>query len=358
MIPAAKPIIGKEERRAVQRVMKSGMLAQGPEVASFESEFASVIGSTHCVAVNSGTSALHLAFLAAGVGSGDEIIVPSFSFAATANAVALTGATPVFADIEENYFNLDPMAAESLITQNTKGIMPVHLYGHPADMDAFQELCTKRNLLLFEDAAQSVGAAFNGMPVGRFGIANSFSFYPTKNMTSGEGGMITTDSDEVARNVKLLRNQGMEKRYENEIVGFNNRMTDLHAAIGREQLKKVKQWTMTRQSNAAFLSSNIQGVVTPPTASNSIHVFHQYTIRIIGHNRDKFSEELTKRGIGNGVYYPTPIHRLPSYNRTDLLPITEKVARECLSLPVHPSLSKRDLHAIVDAVNATANGGA
>ena len=358
MIPAAKPIIGKKERRAVQRVMKSGMLAQGPEVASFETEFAHVIGSSHCVAVNSGTSALHLAFLAAGVGPGDEIIVPSFSFAATANAVALTGATPVFADIEEYFFNLDPQAAESLITPKTKGVMPVHLYGHPANMAAFQELCTKRNLLLFEDAAQAVGAEFNGTPVGKFGIANSFSFYPTKNMTSGEGGMITTDSDEVARNAKLLRNQGMEKRYANEIVGFNNRMTDLHAAIGREQLKKVKKWTSTRQSNAAFLSSNIRGVVTPPTASNSVHVFHQYTIRIVGHDRDKFSEELTKRGVGNGVYYPTPIHRLPSYNRTDLLPVTEKVAKECLSIPVHPSLSKKDLHAIVAAVNEIANAGA
>ena len=357
MIPAAKPIIGKEERRAVQRVMKSGMLAQGPEVASFESEFAHVIGSTHCVAVNSGTSALHLAFLAAGVGPGDEIIVPSFSFAATANAVALTGATPVFADIEENYFNLDPQAAESLITTKTKGIMPVHLYGHPANMAAFQELCTKRNLLLFEDAAQSVGAAFDGTPVGKFGIANSFSFYPTKNMTSGEGGMITTDSDEVARNAKLLRNQGMDKRYENEIVGFNNRMTDLHAAIGREQLKKLGRWTTTRQSNAAFLSSNIRGVVTPPTALNSVHVFHQYTIRIIGHNRDRFSEELTKRGIGNGIYYPTPIHRLPSYNRTDLLPVTEKVANECLSLPIHPALSKKNLYTIVASVNEIASAG-
>lgn len=358
LIPAAKPIIGKEERRAVRRVMKSGMLAQGPEVASFENEFSQLIGSSHCVAVNSGTSALHLALLAAGIGPGDEIIVPSFSFAATANAVALTGATPVFADIEENFFNLDPAAAASVISQKTKGIMPVHLYGHPANMADLQDLCKKHNLLLFEDAAQSVGAQFDGTPVGKFGIANSFSFYPTKNMTSGEGGMITTDSDDVARTAKLLRNQGMEKRYANEIVGFNNRMTDLHAAIGREQLKKVAKWTSARQENAAFLSANIKGVVTPPTAPNAVHVFHQYTVQIIGHDRDKFSEELIKRGVGNGVYYPTPIHRLPSYNRADSLPVTERIAKECLSLPVHPSLSKRDLHKIVTAVNEIANAGA
>jgi dTDP-4-amino-4,6-dideoxygalactose transaminase len=358
MVPAAKPIIGRSERRAVQRVMKSGMLAQGPEVASFENEFSKTIGSRHCIAVNSGTSALHLSFLAAGVGPGDEIIVPSFSFAATANAVALTGATPVFADVEENYFNLDPQAAESLITPKTKGIMPVHLYGHPANMAAFQELCQKHNLLLFEDAAQSVGAIYTNKPVGTFGITASFSFYPTKNMTSGEGGMVATDSDEIARRVKLLRNQGMEKRYANEIIGFNNRMTDLHAAIGRVQLKRVQAWTATRQRNATFLSENIKGVVTPPVSPDSVHVFHQYTIRIVGLDRDKFSEELSKRGIGNGVYYPTPIHRLPSFSSKVELPTTEKVAAECLSLPVHPSLSKRDLHSIVESVNAIASGGA
>ena len=357
MIPAAKPIIGKEERRAVQRVMKSGMLAQGPEVASFETEFAHVIGSSHCVAVNSGTSALHLACLAAGVGPGDEIIVPSFSFAATANAVALTGATPVFADIEENFFNLDPQAAESLITPKTKGVMPVHLYGHPANMAAFQELCTKRNLLLFEDAAQAVGAKFNGTPVGKFGIANSFSFYPTKNMTSGEGGMITTDSDEVARNAKLLRNQGMEKRYANEIVGFNTRMTDIHAAIGRVQLQKLPAWTATRQANAKFLSDNIRGVITPAVAPEATHSYHQYTIRIEGMSRDKFAEQLTAKGIGNGVYYPIPIHRLPSFGLTLDLPATELVAEQCLSLPVHPLLTQDDLEQIVTAVNAVAAAG-
>jgi dTDP-4-amino-4,6-dideoxygalactose transaminase len=331
MIPAALPIIGKEEREAVDRVLRSGAMAQGPEVAAFENEFSPFVEGRHCIAVNSGTSALHMSLLAAGIGPGDEVIVPSFSFAATANSVALTGATPVFADIEPNYFNLDPQAAESAITPRTKAIMPVHLYGHPAAMDDFEQICAKHGLLLLEDAAQAHMATLNNRPVGAIGLAASFSFYPTKNMTAGEGGMITTADETIARQVRLLRNQGMERRYENEIVGFNTRMTDIHAAIGRVQLGKLAGWTAARQSNAEFLSRYLTGVVTPPVAPHAVHVYHQYTIRVVDHDRDRFSEELTKRGVGNGVYYPTPIHRLPSYRQSIDLPATEQVARECLS---------------------------
>lgn len=357
MIPAAQPIIGDEEREAVDRVLRSGHLAQGPEVKAFEDEFSPFVDNRHCIAVNSGTSALHMAFVACGLRQGDEVIVPSFSFAATANAVKLAGATPVFADVEADYFNLDPKSAEAAITPRTRAIMPVHLYGHPAAMREIEAICKRHNLLLLEDAAQAHLAELNGIPVGAFGAAASFSFYPTKNMTSGEGGMVTTGCDHIARHVRLLRNQGMERRYENEVIGFNTRMTDLHAAIGRVQLRKLETWTRTRQYNAKFLSENLRGVVTPPVANGATHVYHQYTIRVVDHNRDGFAEELTRRGIGNGVYYPTPIHRLPSFGLAFDLPVTEQVARQCLSLPVHPSLSQADLETIVTTVNSVAQAG-
>jgi perosamine synthetase len=358
MIPAAKPIIGDEEREAVDRVMRSGMLAQGPEVAAFEEEFSAIVDGRHSVAVNSGTSALHMALIAAGVGAGDEVIVPSFSFAATANAVHLAGATAVFADIDIDSFCLDPAAAEAAITPRTRAIMPVHLYGHPAAMAQFAEIAKKHNLKLIEDAAQAHAAALDGIPVGAWGDAACFSFYPTKNMTSGEGGMVTTPSEEIARMIRLLRNQGMEKRYANEVVGFNTRMTDLHAAIGRVQLTKLAGWTAKRQSNAAFLTENITGVVTPSVADGAVHVYHQYTIRVEGRDRDAFAAELTERGVGNGVYYPTPIHRLPSFELEVDLPQTEKAAAEVISLPVHPSLSQEDLETIVSVVNDVAKAGA
>lgn len=357
MIPAAKPEIGLRERRAVDRVMRSGMLAQGPEVAAFEEEFSGHVAGRESVAVNSGTSALHMAFLAAGVGPGDEVIVPSFSFAATANAVALTGATPVFADIELDHFNLDPAAVEAAITPRTKAIMPVHLYGHPADLRAISAIAEKHGLQLFEDAAQAHLASVDGVPVGAWGLAASFSFYPTKNMTSGEGGMVTTASSELARAVRVLRNQGMERRYENEMIGFNTRMTDIHAAIGRVQLTRLPGWTAKRQKNAEFLSANLRGVVTPPVAPGAQHVFHQYTVRVVDHDRDAFAAELAKRGVGSGVYYPTPIHRLPSFAQTLDLPTTELAAKQVLSLPIYPSLSQGELDTIVTAVNAVAAAG-
>ena len=357
MIPAAQPIIGDEEREAVDRVLRSGMLAQGPEVKAFEDEFSEIVAGTHCVAVNSGTSALHMAFIAAGIRQGDEVIVPSFSFAATANAVRLAGATPVFADVEQDFFNLNPAAVEAAITPRTRAVMPVHLYGHPAAMTELTAICQRHNLLLFEDAAQAHMASLNGTPVGAFGVAGSFSFYPTKNMTAGEGGMVTTGCSHIARQLRLLRNQGMERRYENEVIGFNTRMTDIHAAIGRVQLRKLAGWTIQRQDNASFLSSNIKGVVVPPVAAGAVHVYHQYTIRVVGIDRDKFAEELTKNGVGNGVYYPTPIHRLPSFGLSLDLPTTEQVARECLSLPVHPSLTQADLEKIVSVVNTAAKAG-
>ena len=361
-IPPAKPIIGDEERAAVDRVLRSGMMAQGPEVAAFETEFARhFVDGRPTVAVNSGTSGLHLGLLAVGVGPGDEVIVPSFTFAATANSVALTGATPVFADIEPETFTLDPAAVEAAITPRTKGIMPVHLYGHPARMRELVAIAEKHGIQLYEDAAQAHGASLDGRSVGTWGDFAMFSLYPTKNMTSGEGGMVTTATEAHARNVRLLRNQGMEKQYENEVIGFNARMTDIHAAIGRVQLTKVDAWTATRQRNAAFLDANLQNVIVPRVADGVVHVYHQYTIRVTD-DRDGFATALREEHqIGSGVYYPIPNHRLPSlvgYAPGLDLPETEKAARDVLSLPVHPSLSQADLERIVAAVNAVAKAGA
>ena len=358
-IPAAKPIVGDDERAAVDAVLVSGMLAQGAEVASFETEFSEVLlDGRASVAVNSGTAGLHLGLLAAGIGPGDEVIVPSFTFAATANSVALTGATPVFADIEPDYYCLDINHVRSLITAKTKGIMPVHLYGHPADIAAYRALADEHGIKLFEDAAQAHGASLDGKPVGTYGDFAMFSLYPTKNMTSGEGGMVSTGDAEIERRLRLLRNQGMERQYENELVGFNARMTNLHAAIGRVQLRKVMGWTAQRKSNAAFLDAHLNGVHTPTVAPGASHVYHQYTIRV-GADRDSFAAALrTEYNIGSGVYYPIPNHRLPSFNRTEDLPQTERAAREVLSLPVHPSLSPGDLERIATAVNALAKAGA
>lgn len=358
-IPAARPIVGQEERDAVDAVLASGMLAQGAEVASFEEEFsATLLDGRPTVAVNSGTAGLHLGLLAAGVGPGDEVVVPSFTFAATANSVALTGATPVFADIEPDHFCLDPEAVRAVLTERTVGIMPVHLYGHPADMTAFEALAAEKGLALFEDAAQAHGAAWHGRPVGTFGTFAMFSLYPTKNMTSGEGGMVSTGDDAVARRLRLLRNQGMERQYENEVVGFNARMTNLHAAIGRVQLRKVEGWTTQRQENAAFLDAHLRGVVVPPVAADVRHVYHQYTIRV-PEDRDGFVAALkAEYEVGSGVYYPIPNHRLPSFGLTLDLPETERAAAEVVSLPVHPSLDAEDLERIVTAVNALATAGA
>jgi dTDP-4-amino-4,6-dideoxygalactose transaminase len=352
-IPAASPHFGSDERAAVDRVVASGMVAQGAEVAAFEGEFSPVAGGVECVAVNSGTSALHLGLLAAGIGPGDEVIVPSFTFAATGNSVALTGATPVFVDIEPESFCIDPAAVRAAIGPRTAGIMPVHLYGHPADMAGLSELADAHGLAIFEDAAQAHAASIDGRPVGSFGSFGAFSFYPTKNMTSGEGGMVTTANPELARTVRLLRNQGMERRYENELVGFNARMTDIHAAIGRVQLTRLAEWTARRQANARALDAGlggVAGVVIPPVAQGAVHVYHQYTIRVSG-DRDALVAALAERGVGSGVYYPIPTHRLPSFGLQLDLPETERAAREVISLPVHPKLSDDDLSRIVEAVN-------
>lgn len=358
-IPPARPLIGEEEREAVDRVLRGGMIAQGPEVAAFEKEFSSHFGlGRSCVAVNSGTSGLHLGLLSAGIKPGDEVIVPSFTFAATANSVALTGATPVFADIAPDSFCLSPESVAAAVTDRTVAIMPVHLYGHPADMPGLQRIADRHALRIFEDAAQAHGASLGGTPVGSFGDFAMFSLYPTKNMTSGEGGMVSVANDEIERLLRLYRNQGMQRQYENEVVGFNARMTDIHAAIGRVQLTKVAAWTARRQRNAEFLTAHLEGVTPPSVASDAVHVYHQYTVRVPD-DRDGMATALRdEHGVGSGMFYPIPNHELAPFRVDVDLPVTAAAARECLSLPVHPSVSERDLERIVTAVNIVAKAGA
>lgn len=357
-IALASPQVGSAEREAVDRVLRSGQLAGGAEVAAFEEEFSATASGRRCVAVNSGTAALHLGLLAAGVGRGDEVIVPSFTFAATANAVALTGATPTFVDIDAQTFCLSPEAVSAAIGPRTVGIMPVHLYGHAAPMTAIQQLADRHGLMIFEDSAQAHLGRVGARPVGTFGAFGAFSFYPTKNMTAGEGGMLTCESSDFARTVNLLRNQGMESRYANEIIGFNARMSDIHAAIGRVQLGRLQGWTERRRENASFLDSALRGVLTPYVTPGVFHVYHQYTIRIIDHDRDRFSTELGRLGIPSAVYYPTPVHKLASFGQSLDLPETSLAAEQVLSLPIHPGLSQHDLERIVIAVNQLTNAGA
>jgi perosamine synthetase len=357
-IPLAAPIIGEAELRAADRVLRSGQLAQGHEVAAFEDEFREVAGTAYGVAVSSGTSALHLGLIAAGIGAGDEVIVPSFTFAATANAVVLAGARPVFADIDPGSFCLAPDAVAAAITPSTAAIVAVHLYGHPAAMTELTGIAERASLAIFEDAAQAHGAKLDGVPAGSFGAFGAFSFYPTKNMTCGEGGMVTTSRPELDRVVRLLRNQGMQRRYENEIVGFNARMTELQAAIGRAQLAKLAEWTARRQRNAAVLDAGLRNVTLPGVAAGAVHVYHQYTIRVPADERDRIIAQLADRGVQTGVYYPLPTHRLPSFARTDDLAETERAAAEVISLPVHPALSDGDLDLIVASVNAVSGAGA
>jgi dTDP-4-amino-4,6-dideoxygalactose transaminase len=294
-----------------------------------------------------------------GIGPGDEVIVPSFSFAASANAIRLVGAEPVFADIEPDSFCIDPDAAAAAVGPRTAAVMPVHLYGHPSAMDRILKVTQRHGLAVVEDAAQAHGAALHGRRVGAFGLAGCFSFYPTKNMHSLEGGMITTADAGLARTLRLLRNQGMEQRYANEIVGANMRMTDVAAAIGRVQLTQLQGWTEQRRENAKVLDSRITTLAVPPVADGAQHVYHQYTVRVPG-DRASAQAHLKAHGVGSAVYYPTPIHRLKPYLDADgkpgpwELPETERAAAEVLSLPVFPTLTPAQLDRIADAANGAA----
>jgi dTDP-4-amino-4,6-dideoxygalactose transaminase len=346
-VKGVRVVIGEEEKAAVARVLTLGALVQGAEVAAFESEFSELVGGRLCVAVNSGTSALHLALVAAGIGTGDEVIVPSFTFAATANAVATTGARPVFADIDPVTFCMDPRSVASLVNPRTVGMVPVHLYGQMADMPALNKLAERHSLFVLEDAAQAHGAMQLGRPAGSLGHAGAFSFYATKNMTTGEGGMVVTGDAEFARRVRLLRNQGMERRYHNEIVGLNNRMTETAAAIGRVQLRGLAAWNERRRTIAGAYDASLRSVRTPVVAAGNRHVYHQYTVR--SPERDRVLAELQSAGVEAAVYYPVPTHRLPTFAVSVAdLPQTEQAASEVLSLPVNPHLTDDEVTRVID----------
>jgi dTDP-4-amino-4,6-dideoxygalactose transaminase len=356
-IPIARPFIGEEERQAVFDVLAGGQLSQGPKVEEFERAFASYQGARYGIATSNGTTALTAAMMAHDIGPGDEVIVPSFSFFATASCVLGVGATPVFADIDPATFCLSPDAAEAAITSRTKAIMPVHLYGQPADMPRFEALCARRSLVLFEDAAQAHGAAIGARRVGTWGTA-SFSFYPTKNMTTTEGGMVLTNDDQIARKLRMVRNQGMGSQYYHEVVGYNFRMTDVAAAIGCVQLKRLPGWTDIRIANADYFDRSLKRVVVPWRAPGATHVYHQYTVRVpSGVDRDQVVARLNQRGVGARVYYARPIHMQPVFEARDSyrglrLPETERAAREVLSLPVHPGLTADERDQVAREVNA------
>ncbi len=349
-IRLARPLIGDEERAAVDRVLQSGSISQGPEVAAFEEEFSAQVDGRHCVALNSGTSALHVTLLALGIGPGDEVVVPSFTFAATANAVRLAGAEPVFADIERDTFCLDPAAVAAAISPRTAAIIPVHLFGHPADMNALLALAGRHSLAVLEDAAQAHAATIAGRPVGSLGDGAAFSFYPTKNMTTGEGGMATFTDAAAARTARLLRNQGMERPYENELVGFNLRMTDMNAAIGRVQLRRLGGFTDARRAHAAALSTALamSELITPTERAGCRHVFHQYTVR--SERRDALIAELGHAGVEARVFYPTPVHRLAAFDLSVDLPETMRAASEVLSLPVGPHLDDEAIERVASSI--------
>ncbi len=354
MIPLSKPFIGEAEKAAVLDVLDSGMLVQGPRVAKLEERFAQLCGVGHAVAVSSGTAALHLALLAHGLGPGDEVITSPFTFIASVNSILLVGATPVFVDVDQETFNLDPALVERAVTPRTRAILPVHLYGYMCDMEGIQALADQHRLIVVEDACQAVGATDRGRAAGSFGVG-VFSLYATKNVMAGEGGVITTDDEAIAEQCRLLRNHGMKRRYYHEQLGYNLRLSDLHAALGLAQMDRLAEFTQARRANAAYLNAGIRSVLTPRVKEGYGHVWHQYTVRVDGgRDRDAAVRQLNEAGIETGIFYPVPAHRqgyLQSLSGPASLPVAERLAREVVSLPVHPQLTRADLDFIIAEVN-------
>jgi dTDP-4-amino-4,6-dideoxygalactose transaminase len=339
----------------VWAALESGSLAQGARVRQLEEEFAAFVGVPHAVATSSGTTALHLALLAAGVGEGDEVVTVPFTFIASATSVLYTGARPAFVDVRADDFCIDPDQVEAAITPRTRAIMPVSLYGQPADMPALAEIAERRGLALVEDAAQAHGAAIGERRSGSWG-AGCFSFYPTKNMTTGEGGMLTTADPEMAERARLLREHGMKVRYHHDLLGYNFRMTDIHAAIGLAQLAKLPGYNARRREIAARYDAELRGVITPAVRPGVTHVYHQYTLRVA--RRDEFAEALRERGVGSGIYYPIPVHRQKPFVALGYgdraYPTTDRLTDEVLSIPVHPSLNDDEVATVIGAVNEVA----
>lgn len=353
-IPISKPSITDAEKNAVMEVLESGNLAQGPKTALFEERFAALCGVGHAIAVANGTCALQVALLANDIGPGDEVITTPFTFMATVNAILFAGATPVFVDVDAETFNIDPEQIEKAISPRTKAILPVHLYGQMCEMDRIQEIAAVHGLRIIEDACQSVNATYDGRKAGSFGTG-TFSFYATKNLMTGEGGMITTNDNEVSEKCRMIRSHGMKQRYYHERIGYNFRMTDIQSAIGLVQLDRLDDMTARRSENARYLSQHIESVITPTVRERCGHVWHQYTVRVNGgRNRDEAIKQLNEAGIDVGVYYPVPVHKQKSIQglvNGIQLPVAEKICMEVMSLPVHPQLLEEDLVRITTEVN-------
>jgi perosamine synthetase len=364
MIRIAQPEIEKEEIEAVNEVLRSGMLAQGPKVAQLEEDFAEYCGTQHALAVNSGTAAIHVALLAAGIGKDDEVITVPFSFIATINPIIMVGAKPVLVDINPNTFCIDVDKIERAITPKTKAIIPVHLYGQTADIDEINALAKKHNLVVIEDACQAIGAEYKNRKAGNLGNMGCFSLYATKNIMCGEGGIITTNDEKYVAVIKSLRQHGMSGPYMYDGLGYNYRLTDLQAAIAIEQLKKITKFTENRQKNAKLLNEGLKGInglVTPKLAVSRNHVYHQYTVRIQPNfpmSRDDFVKAMQSKEVGAGVYYPRALHSYShiaklGFNIGDF-PESEKAASEVVSLPVHPHVTPEDVQVIIDTVREVA----
>ncbi len=369
MIPIARPCLGDEEIRKVSEVLKSGMLAQGSLVREFEEKFAEYIGVKYAVAVSNGTAALHVALLAMGVGPGDEVLVPSYTFYATASTVILSGAKPVFVDVTENG-TMDPADVRKKITAKTVAVIPVHVHGHPADLDAIRDAIGDREVQILEDSAQAHGALYKGMKVGSIGEAGAFSFYPTKNMTTGEGGIITTNDEEIAERARIIRDQGQTSKYLHEYVGFNYRMTEINAAIGLVQLSKLDEFNRRRKEIAARYSEELSGIVEPlPVAEWADPVWHLYPIRVPAKNRDKFVELLRSKGVLARPGYPMPLYKQPvmsrlsdrKYNYLSVLfkevsyesvktPNAERLVDELVYLPIYHCMSDEEVAQVISAV--------
>jgi len=352
-IPIAKPLLGREELEAIKEVLESGVLTQGEKVRRFEKEFANYIGVKHAVAVSNGTAALDTALKALKIGPGDEVVTPAFSFVASSNCILYQGAKPVFTDINARTFNIDPSEVSNKITAKTKAIICAHLFGQPADMKELKETAEEHKIALVEDAAQAHGAEYRGQKVGGIGAIGCFSFYATKNMTTGEGGMITTNDSELARRARLIRDHGQTEKYRHVILGYNYRMPEVCAAIGLVQLRKLDGFNRRRRENARLLTKGIQkisGLVPPHVNEGVKHVFYQFVVRVeddfpIG--RDNLARNLEKVRVGVAVHYPTPIYKQPLYRELGYekttCPTAEDACKRVLSLPVHPSVTKEDI---------------
>jgi len=364
MIPINAPQVGKEEIDAVAKVLKSGILTNGlgagPMVTAFEKNFASFMKAKHGIAMNSGTAALHSSLAASGLKGGDEVILPSFTFVATAEAVILAGAKPVFADIDPATYTITAENIEKALTKKTKAIMPVDLYGLPADAKPIREIADKKGLKIIEDAAQAHGASYKGKPPGAFADAACWSFYGSKNMTTGEGGMITTNDDKIASTIRLIRSHGEKRKYTTVMLGHNYHMAEIQAAIGIEQLKKLLGFVAKRRHNAKRLTEKLEkarNLQLPTEPEGFKHSWYLYTVRMKTarqEQRDKVVEELIEKEIGAVVTYPNPIHRMPYYSKfaKHRLPVTEKAAKQVLSLPVHPGVTSKQIDFIGETVTS------